>query len=183
VSKAGDDGDLARPEWPEWSEWSWSPRRRVPWLGIVLVLFGLALLVEQLTPLSASTLMLGAVAIAFAASWLVGGSRWAMAPALVFGALAIPQALTDLGYLVGPGWGSISIALAFLLIWLIGSRRGRRRGWAFWLAVIFGLFGMTQVSRELAWLPPLDAFWPVVFIVLGVAVIVGARRGGPGSGR
>jgi hypothetical protein len=179
MSEAGPDQPVGRPEW---TEWSWSPRRRVPWLGILLVLFGLALLVQQLSPLSASALILGALAIAFGASWLFGGSRWAMVPALLLGALAIPEALTDLGYIAGPGWGSLSLGVAFVLIWLLGRRPGHPRNWALWLAVIFGLIGLTQVSRQFAWLPPLDAFWPIVFIVLGVAVILGRRRGGPDSG-
>jgi hypothetical protein len=171
--------DVSRPEW---AEWSWSPRRRVPWLGILLVLFGVALFAEQLTPLRASTLVLGALSLAFAASWLFGGSRWAMVPAFLLAALAIPAALIDLGYVLGPGWGSLFLAVAFLLIWLLGRRPGHPRHWALWLAVIFGLIGLTQVSHELAWLPSLDAFWPIVFIVLGVAVILGQVRRGSGSG-
>lgn len=181
MSGAGSEPAAGHPGPPEWTEWSWSPRRRVPWLGIVLVLFGLALFVQQVTPLNASTLILGALAIAFGASWLFGGSRWAMVPALILAALAIPDALTDLGYIVGPGWGSLSLGVAFLLIWLFGRRPGHGRGWALWLAAIFGLIGLTQVSRQLAWLPPLDAFWPIVFIVLGVAIILG-QRGGRDSG-
>lgn len=165
----------------EWSPWSWSPRRRVPWLGVLLVVFGLALLVDQLTPLSASALVLGALAIAFAASWLIGGSRWAMVPALVLAALAIPDALTDLGVITGDGWGSVAMALAFLAIWLVGGRSGRRPGWALWLAVIFGLIGLTQVSNQFDWLPSLDAFWPVVLIVVGVALILGRGRRGPSA--
>jgi len=182
MSEAGEDANVQHPDRPEWSEWSWSPVRKVPWLGILLVLFGLALLVDQFTPLSASALILGALAIAFGASWLFGGSRWAMVPALILAALAIPDALTDLGYIVGPGWGSLALGVAFLLIWLFGRRPGHGRGWAFWLAVIFGLIGLSQVSRQLAWLPPLDAFWPIVFIVIGVAVILGQIRRGPDSG-
>ncbi len=182
MSQAGDDREVGRTDWPEWSEWSWSPRRRVPWLGILLVVFGLALFVQQVTPLGASTTFLSALAIAFGASWIVGGSRWAEVPAILLAALAIPQALTDLGYIDGPGWGSISLGAAFLIIWLLGRRPGRRSGWALWLAVIFGLIGLTQVSQQLAWLPPLDAFWPIVFIVLGLALIIGQRRGGRDPG-
>ena len=154
----------------------------MPWLGILLILFGIALFAEQITTLRASTLILAALSLAFAASWLFGGSRWAMVPALLLAALAVPPALTDLGYAVGPGWGSLALAFAFALIWLIGRRPGHPRHWALWLAVIFGLVGLTQVSRQLAWLPPLDAFWPIVFIVLGVAVILGQIRRGPDSG-
>src|SRR3972149_3986829 len=72
MSEGREDPGITRMEW---SGWSWSPRRRVPWLGVLLVVFGLAMLVDQLTPLSASALILGALAIAFGASWLIGGSR------------------------------------------------------------------------------------------------------------
>ena len=153
----------------------------MPWFGVLLVVFGLALLVDQLTPLSASAVILGALAVAFGASWLIGGSRWAMVPALVLAALAVPEALTDLGLIRGDGWGSVSLALVFLAIWVIGRGAGRRHGWAIWLAAIFGLVGLTQVSRQFAWLPDLDTLWPIVFIVVGVALIVGERGGrGPG---
>lgn len=165
----------------ESSTWSWSPRRPVPWLGVLLVVFGLALLVDQLTPLSTSALVLGALAIAFAASWLIGGSRWAMVPALVLAALAIPDALTDLGVITGDGWGSAALTVAFLAIWLVGGRSGRRPGWSLWLAVIFGIVGLTQLSHEFSWLPSLDALWPVVFIVVGVALILGRGRRGPSA--
>jgi hypothetical protein len=175
MSEGRDDPGIKRIEW---SGWSWSPRRRVPWLGVLLVVFGLAMLIAQLTPLSASALILGALAIAFGASWLIGGSRWAMVPALVLAALAIPDALTDLKVISGDGWGSVALAVAFLAIWLVGGRPGRRPGWALWLAVIFGIVGLTQLSHEFSWLPSLDAFWPVVFIVVGVALIAGHGRRG-----
>src|SRR3989304_4042958 len=121
MSEGREDPGITRMEW---SGWSWSPRRRVPWLGVLLVVFGLAMLVDQLTPLSASALILGALAIAFGASWLIGGSRWAMVPALVLAALAIPDALTDLKVITGDGWGSVALAIAFLAIWLRGGRAG-----------------------------------------------------------
>ncbi len=175
MSEGRDEPGITRIEW---SGWSWSPRRRVPWLGVLLVVFGLAMLVDQLTPLSASALILGALAIAFGASWLIGGSRWAMVPALVLAALAIPDALTDLKVIAGDGWGSVALAIAFLAIWLVGGRPGRRPGWSLWLAVIFGIIGLTQVSDQFDWLPDLDALWPVVFIVVGVALIVGQGRRG-----
>src|SRR3972149_6318417 len=130
MSEGREDPGITRMEW---SGWSWSPRRRVPWLGVLLVVFGLAMLVDQLTPLSASALILGALAIAFGARWLIGGSpgamgacRGARGPALVLAALAIPDALTDLKVITGDGWGSVALAIAFLAIWLVGGRRGPR---------------------------------------------------------
>src|SRR3989304_2623206 len=127
MSEGREDPGITRMEW---SGWSWSPRRRVPWLGVLLVVFGLAMLVDQLTPLSASALILGALAIAFGASWLIGGSRWAMVPALVLAALAIPDALTDLKVITGDGWGSGGLATALLALCAAGGPggRGARRG-------------------------------------------------------
>ncbi len=163
----------------EWQSFEWSPRRHVPVLGIFLLLLGLALLVDQLTPISLSAMILGVLAGLFGAAWLVWHARWARTPTIVLVALFVPDLLGDLGVLVGDGWTSIALALAFGLIWLIGRSEGRWRRWPLWLAVFFGFVGVTQLSDQVPWLPDLDVFWPLLFIAVGLVIVLDARTRSP----
>jgi hypothetical protein len=82
----------------DWSGWSMPARGRgIPWLGILLVLVGLALLIQYFVPtLSAGTLVLLAIATAFIAAWLIGGSRLAMIPGLLILGLGVAELIEDL---------------------------------------------------------------------------------------
>ena len=73
---------------PEWQAWSWtSGRRGFSWLGVLLVVLGVALLIQQLLPgVTFTSLLLAALAVAFAAAWLIGGWKGATLPALALGA-------------------------------------------------------------------------------------------------
>ncbi|HEY8168107.1 MAG: hypothetical protein ACHQ02_06380 [Candidatus Limnocylindrales bacterium] len=159
----------------------WSTRRQVPILGIALLVLGLALLLDQLTPISFSAIVLGALAAVFAAAWIIWRARWAVTPTIVLTALFVPDLLADLGVLSGDGWTSISLAIAFGLVWLIGRSQGRRRRWPLWLAIGFGLIGVTQISDQVPWLPDLDVVWPIVFILVGAAIVFDARRRSPAT--
>jgi hypothetical protein len=172
--------DVPEPYRIEWRTFDWSNRRQVPILGIFLLVLGGALLVNQLTPISFSAIVLGALTGLFALAWIVWRAGWAVTPTILLAALFVPDLLSDLGVLMGDGWTSLALGLAFGLVWLIGRRAGRRRRWPLWLAVIFGLIGITQLSDQLPWLPDLDAFWPVVFIAVGLIIVFDSRRRAPG---
>jgi hypothetical protein len=163
--------------------WQWSSSgRNFPWLGILLVLIGIALLVQYLLPtVSVGTLVLLAIALAFLAGWLFGGSRIAVVPGLLVLALGVAELIEDLAVLgpAGedvPGLASSALAIAFVVIWLIGQTRGRRSAWPLWGAAIFGLIGFVQLSGRLVGIPELGALWPVLIIVVGIALLLGARR-------
>lgn len=172
-----------RGEGPEVGGWQWSSRgRNFPWLGVLLVLVGIALLLQYMFPtVSVGTLVLLAVALAFLAGWLFGGSAIAAVPGLIVLALGITELMEDLAVLgpAGedvPGLSSSALAIAFLVIWLVGQSRGRRSAWPLWGAAIFGLIGFVQLSGRLVGIPELGALWPVLIIVVGIALLLGGRR-------
>ena len=163
----------------EWQTLEWSPRRQVPILGIGLLFLGLALLMDQLTPISLSAIFLGTITACFAAVWIIWRARWAVTPTILLMALFVPDLLGDLGVLKGDGWTSVALAIAFGIIWLIGRWQGRTRRWPLFAAIFFALLGVTQLSDQVPWLPDLDVFWPIVFIAVGLVIVLDARRRAP----
>jgi hypothetical protein len=173
-----------RDEAPEWMAWTWAGRGRgFPWLGVLLVLIGIGLLIQQLYPeVAVGTLVLLALGLAFLASWLVGGSWFAMIPGVLLVALAAARLLDDLGVYDGPGATGLALAIGFLLIWLVAYARERRYTWSLWAAGIFGLIAIVQLSGRIAGIPELTGFWPLVIIGLGILLLFNARRREPGAG-
>jgi len=167
-----------RNEGPEWTGWSWASRgRNFPWLGVLLVLVGIGLLVQYFVPgIAAGTLVLLAIAVAFLAAWALGRSWVALVPGLLILAVAVARLIDELGIYSGPGTTSLSLAVAFGVIWLIGYARGRPSGWPLWGLAIFGLIGVVQASGRIAGIPELGALWPIVIIALGVLLLLSARR-------
>jgi hypothetical protein len=167
-----------RQEGPEWTGW-WMARRgwNFPWLGVLLVLVGVGLLIQYFVPaVTAGTLVLAAIGIAFLAAWALGGSRWAVVPGALILALATSGLVRELGIYNGPGVTALALAAAFGLIWLIDYSRGVRSTWPLWGIAIFGLIGAVQLSGRITAIPELGALWPVVIIILGVLLLVSARR-------
>lgn len=166
-----------RAQGPEWAAWSWGRRGwNFPWLGILLVLVGVGLLIQYFVPgVSAGTLVLTAIALAFLAAWLLGSSRWAVVPGLLILALAVAGLARELNVYDGPGLTSLALAAAFALIWLIDYARGVRSSWPLWGVAIFGLIGIVQISGRIVAIPELGALWPVLIIILGAVLLLGAR--------
>ncbi len=191
-------GDQAQPSWrgrqanhpgadaPEWAAWSWTAGRRdgrggVSWLGVLLVLLGIALLVNQVNrSIDIGSMFLLALGLAFAAAWLIGGWRSATVPALVLIALGVIGLATGLGYVTGPGWTSLALGIALLGAWLIGPLQKVRRGWAMWIGLILTVYGFARVSPVLfPSLPDMPWLWPVVLIAIGVALLMRRRMDDP----
>jgi hypothetical protein len=172
-----------RAEEPEYMAWRWASRGRgLPWLGILLVLVGLALLAQYLVPaLSAGTLVLLAIGLAFIAGWLIGGSWFSMIPGVLIGALGVAELIEDLA-LLGPagqdvpGLASTALAAGFLVIWAAGRLAGRGSSWPLWGAALFGLIGIAQLSGPLIGIPLLNVVWPLLIIGVGVVLLLNARR-------
>jgi hypothetical protein len=174
----------ARPfDRAEWSTWSWESRgRNIPWLGVLLVLIGVALLIQYAFPtVAVSTLVLLAIGVAFLVGRVVGGSRISAIPGVIFLALGIAELIEDLGVLGEPGqdvdglW-SAALAIGFLVIWLIDYAQKRHSTWPLWGAGIFGLIAVAQLSGRFVNAPILGALWPILIIVAGVVVLLVARR-------
>ena len=167
-----------RSEGPEWAGWWWARRGwNFPWLGVLLVLVGVGLLIQYFAPgVGAGTLVLAAIGLAFVVAWLVGGSWFAMPPGLLILSLAMARLIVELNIYSGPGTTSLSLAVAFGVIWLIYSARGRRTTWPLWGLAIFGLIGVVQVSGRITGFAESGLIWPVVIILLGVLLLLAARR-------
>jgi hypothetical protein len=170
-----------RQEQSEWAQpaWTTSRGRSFPWLGILLVLVGVALLVQAAVPpntLSTGTVLLLAIGIALVAGWVFGGSWFAAIPGLLLIALGAAGLIRELHIYDGTGLTALSLAVAFLVIWLIGLWRDRRSRWPLVAAAILGLIGAIQVLGQLRNIPELGVVWPVVIIVVGIVLLIVSRR-------
>jgi hypothetical protein len=174
-----------RSDTTDWTGQTWREGgRNFPWLGILLVLVGVALLIQAALPsVSAGTVLLFAIGIALVIGWLFGGSWFAAIPGLLLLALGVSALIGELGIYkgvnpgtAGPGTTALSLAVAFLLIWVIGLARQRRSRWPLVAAGVLGLIGIIQVSGNLTNIPELNVIWPVVIIVVGILLMISARR-------
>ena len=159
--------------------WATSRGRPFPWLGVLLVLVGLALLIQAVMPpdtLSAGTVLLFAIGGALVVGWLFGGSWLAAIPGLLLLALGFARMIGELHIYVGPGTTALSLAVAFVFIYLIGLTRQRRSRWPLVAAAVLAVIGFVQVSGQLVSIPELSAVWPVVIIVVGVLLLFSGRR-------
>ena len=170
-----------RHEQADWAQPAWTTSRgvRFPWLGILLVLVGIALLIQAAVPantVSTGTVLLIAIGVALVAGWVFGGSWFAAVPGLLLLALGAAGLIRELNVYDGPGLTAISLAVAFLVIWIIGLWRDRRSRWPLVAAAILGLIGAIQVFGQLSNIPELNVVWPIVIIVVGMILLVVARR-------
>ena len=159
---------------PEWQAWTWtSGRRGYSWLGILLVLVGVALLIGQVFPaVSFTSLLLLGLGIAFGAAWLIGGWNGATLPALALIAWGGARLAVEVGWLSGSGWTPLCVGLALIAAWALGSVQKVRRGWALWVGGALAVFGIAGLSQALpgGW----DVLWPLLLVGMGVLLI--ARR-------
>ncbi len=172
--------DARQPE-PDWTGATWptSRGRPFPWLGVLLVLVGIALLVQTVMPpntLSAGTVLLYALGGALVVGWVFGGSWLAAIPGLLLLALGVARTIGELHIYEGNGTTALSLAIAFVFIWLIGLTRQRKSRWPLVAAAVLAVVGLIQVSGQLANLPELSFIWPVVIIVVGVLLLISGRR-------
>jgi hypothetical protein len=161
------------------STWTTSRGRNFPWLGILLVLVGVALLIQAALPpntISAGTVLLFAIGAALITGWLFGGSWFAAIPGLLLLALGVARMISELRIYDGPGTTALSLAGAFVVIWAIGLARDRKSRWPLVAAIILALIGFVQVFGKLSNIPELGVVWPVVIIVVGVLFMISARR-------
>lgn len=162
---------------PEWQAWSWtSGRRGFSWIGVLLVLLGVALLIGQVWPdVSFTSLLLLGLGVAFGAAWLIGGWNGATLPALALVAWGGSRLAGELGYLVGDGWTPLLVGVALVVAWALGTVQKVRREWALWVGLALGIFGAAQITDALpgGW----DLVWPLLLVGLGVLLIARRRTG------
>jgi hypothetical protein len=184
VTPGHEDEPLAAGGGPQWTGWTWTGgrERSFPWLGLLLVMVGLGLTIQYFVPgISSTTLVLAGIAVVFFAGYAFGGPNIALIPGLLIGALVIARLIDELNIYTGPGTTALSVAGAFLIIWLIGLRRPSRRPgrpsmWPIWGAAIFGLVGFIELAGSLSNLPALSGLWPLILIGLGLLLVLNGRR-------
>ena len=172
--------DATRDDAPrEWSGWADERRgHSFPWLGILLVLVGVALLIPAAFPntVSSGTVLLFAIGIALVAGWVFSRSWLAAVAGLLLLALGTAGLVRDLDIYTGPGTTALSLAAAFVVIWVISLTRSRRSRWPLVAAAVLGAIGAIQLAGQLTQVPELSIVWPVVIIVVGTLLLISSRR-------
>ncbi len=161
--------------------WDWTDiggprgRGRVPWFGIFLVVFGGLLLLQQLLPYvkEAGSLLFLAVGVAFLVSWVVNRGMGSLYLGSIITALAAPGLLEAAGIVGGTGLGTLCLGVAFLFIALV--RAASRAGWG-WQAVL-GVLLVAIGGSSLAIPGISDLIWPLLLVILGVAVLARSSSG------
>ena len=142
----------------------------------MLLVLGVGLLIELLVPdLSFGSLLIFALGVAAAAAWLVGGVTIATVPALVLLGWGLAGIGSDLGYLVGDGWGSLFIGVGLLVAWGLSRYQRARREWALVVGIILGAIGLAEVADSLPFDADLAVLIPLAMIAVGIYLIVRDR--------
>ena len=160
--------------------WRWGPdeqrRPGLPWIGIFLLVFGLALLVERALPdyRRLGDVALLAAGVASLVAWALRRGTIALYAGAFLTALALPGTIEALtGQDLGPGWGTLFFGVAFLFIAAVRAWRGGGYGWQALYGSVLILIGGSEIAKpDLAGLA-----WPVILIALGLVLLI------RGSGR
>ena len=164
--------------------WSWSrqdPRPGLPWIGLVLVLFGAVLLLGELVPgFHVAGPALGVAAgLAFLIAWLTNRGRWGLYPGILVLAISLPAFLIDLGLLEdAAGWTILFLGIGLVLVAAARWAGHGGLGWQAWLGGLLVLGGWADVARTLepSW-PSLDAIVvPVLLVAVGLLILVRSAR-------
>jgi hypothetical protein len=166
------------------SRWNWNPqdpRPGLPWIGLVLVLFGGLLLLTEFVPgFHVAGPALGVAAgVAFLIAWLTNRGRWGLYPGIFVLALSLPGFLIDLGLLRdAPGWTTLFLGLGLLVV-AIARWTGRGGlGWQGILGGLLALVGGADVAEVLVpGMPSLElALGPLLLLSLGLLILVRSVR-------
>ena len=153
--------------------WNWGgeedSRPGLPWIGVVLVVFGLLLLIDRLLPeYQVTDWLLLAVGVVFLARWVVErGTAWLYAGAVVT-ALAAPDLIEAAGLAAGDGLGTFCLGLAFAGIALVRWQTTRGIGWQAWLGAILIVWGASRMA-----LPDVgQLLLPALLVGFGLLLVV-----------
>ena len=159
-------------------------RRRGGWIGgVILIMLGVIFLVEQFFPDTfGGWMFLAGLGAIFLVAYVFTQQYGFLIPGCILGGLSVGVALVETNAVTGPGSDGVvalSLGLSFFAIWLIDMlvARGRTAGW--W-PLIPGAFvtiaGAAVFSQNEAWLQDYGKWWPVVFIVVGLWILLGRMR-------
>ena len=155
--------------------WRWGPdeqrRPGLPWIGIFLVVFGLALLVERALPdyRRLGDVALLAAGIASLVVWVLRRGTIALYAGAFLTALALPGTIEGLtGRDLGPGWGTLFFGLAFLFIAAVRAWRGGGYGWQALYGGVLLLIGGSEIAK-----PDLAGIaWPIILVAVGLILLI-----------
>jgi hypothetical protein len=147
-----------------------------PWFAVLLLVLGVGLLIEILIPdLSFGSLIILAAGAAFGAAWLRGRIVGATMPALVLTAWGLASVGRDFDLLVGDGWNTLFIGIAFLIGWGLARVQHVRREYALWIGLVLGVIGLADTSDTLPFDLSFAVVIPLVMIGLGVYLVWQSR--------
>ena len=155
--------------------WRWGPdeqrRPGLPWIGIFLVVFGLALLVERALPdyRRLGDVALLAAGIASLVVWVLRRGTIALYAGAFLTTLALPGTIEGLtGRDLGPGWGTLFFGLAFLFIAAVRAWRGGGYGWQALYGSVLLLIGGSEIAK-----PDLAGIaWPIILVAVGLILLI-----------
>jgi hypothetical protein len=168
--------------------WDWSrqdPRPGLPWIGLVLVLFGALLLLGEFVPgFHVAGPALGVAAgLAFLIAWITNRGRWGLYPGIFVLAISLPGFLIDLGVLsAAPGWTTLFLGIGLLVVAVARWAGHGGVGWQALLGALLALSGGGEVAQALVpGAPRVDALvLPLVLFSLGLLILMRSiqpRRG------
>ena len=160
--------------------WDWSrqdPRPGLPWLGLVLVLFGGLLLLGEFVPgFHVAGPALGVAAgVAFLVAWITNHGRWGLYPGIFVLAVSLPAFLIDLGVIQdAPGWTTLFLGIGLLIVAIARWTSRGGIGWQAILGALLSLSGGGDVVHALVpGAPSVDALvLPVVLVSLGLLILM-----------
>jgi hypothetical protein len=157
--------------------WEWGPdqarRPGLPWIGIVLLVFGGLLLIQQLFPQAEGlgSVVVLAVGLAFLIKWAIDRGTGSLYAGAIITALAAPGVLNAAGIDVD-GLGTFSFGVAFLFVAAVRAASGG--GWG-WQAIFGGLLALLGVVNMTS--PDVGGlFVPIALVGLGLFLLVGGSR-------
>ena len=163
--------------------WSWSqdPRPGLPWIGLVLVLFGGLLLLGDFVPgFHVAGPALGVAAgVAFLVAWVSNRGRWGLYPGIFVLAISLPGFLIDLGVLRdAPGWTTLFLGIGLLVVAIARWLGHDGLGWQAILGALLALDGGDAVAQTLAPnIPTLDQVgFPFLILLVGVLILARSVR-------
>jgi hypothetical protein len=164
--------------------WSWTrqdPRAGLPWIGLVLVLFGGLLLLGEFVPgFHVAGPALGVAAgLAFLIAWVSNRGRWGLYPGIFVLAISLPGFLIDLGVLrEAPGWTTLFLGIGLLLVAVARWFGHDGVGWQALVGGLLALGGGDDVARTLAPdVPRLDSIvFPVLILAVGLLILARSVR-------
>jgi len=164
--------------------WDWSrqdQRPGLPWIGLVLVLFGALLLLGEFVPgFHVAGPALGVAAgLAFLIAWVTNRGRWGLYPGIFVLAISLPGFLIDLGVLRNaPGWTTLFLGIGLLIVAIVRWIGHGGVGWQALLGGLMALSGGDDVIQALdPGVPSFDAIvFPVVLLSLGLLILMRSIR-------